>query len=278
MTDIRSGTEEVETEDGVALATGVQGPPDAPVALILAHGFSMASSDRRLAAVAGGLAEAGHAVYTFDFRGHGRSGGVCTLGELEIRDLDALVRLARREGHDRVVVIGASMGGFVALRHAALVGGVDAVVAISTPATWGASPRVRARVLSLAVQNRIGRRILSVRGTRVVDIMPEPPLSPSQLAHRITIPVGLIHGARDPYVPVEDAVLLHERLAGPKRLVVLPEFGHAEAAYTPDLVGLLASLVEVLLPPERWKETNSSGPTGPQGSRRTRASAASSKT
>ncbi|HET6810272.1 MAG TPA: alpha/beta fold hydrolase [Acidimicrobiales bacterium] len=247
MTDIRTGTEEVETEDGVALASRVQGPPDAAVALILAHGFSMTSTDRRLAAVAGGLADAGNAVYTFDFRGHGRSSGVCTLGDLEIFDIDAVIRLARRQNHERVVVIGASMGGFVSLRHAALLGGEDAVIAISTPATWGVSPRMRARALSLAVHNRVGRRILSARGTRVVDTLPEPFLSPSQLAERISLPVAVVHGGRDPYVPVGDAVLLHERLAGPKRLVVLPEFGHAEAAYTEDLVGLLESLVEVLL-------------------------------
>jgi len=247
MTDMRTGTEELLTEDGVALATRLQGPPDASVALIVAHGFSMTGTDRRLASVAGGLADAGHAVYTFDFRGHGRSGGVCTLGDLEILDLDAVIRLARGRDHEKVVVIGASMGGFVALRHAALLGGEDAVVAISTPATWGVSSRMRARVLSMAVQNRIGRRILSARGTRVVDNLPEPPRSPSELAKLIRIPVGLIHGARDPYVPVDDAVLVHERLAGPKRLVVLPEFGHAEAAYTTDLVDLLRSLVEVLL-------------------------------
>jgi pimeloyl-ACP methyl ester carboxylesterase len=97
------------------------------------------------------------------------------------------------------------------------------------------------------VRNRIGRRILSARGTRVVDAVAEPPLSPSELAERITVPVALIHGGRDPYVPVDDAVLLHARLTTAKRLVVLPEFGHAEAAYDEDLVGLLDSLVEVLL-------------------------------
>ena len=64
------------------------------------------------------------------------------------------------------------MGGFVALRHAALLGGEDAVIAISTPATWGISHRLRGRALILAAQNRIGRRILSSRGTRVGDRLP----------------------------------------------------------------------------------------------------------
>jgi pimeloyl-ACP methyl ester carboxylesterase len=139
------------------------------------------------------------------------------------------------------------MGGFVALRHAALIGGEDAVVAISTPATWGVSHRLRGRALFLTAQNRIGRRILSSRGTRVVERRPGPILSPSDLAARIEIPVTLMHGDRDPYVPIEDALLLYERLGGPRRLITLAGFGHAEAAYTPDLVARLSAVVEEMV-------------------------------
>ena len=237
----------VPTEDGVELAARVDGPDAASVALIMAHGFSMTSNDRRLVAVATLLSEAGRAVYTFDFRGHGHSGGTSTLGDLEILDVDAVVRLARARGHERVVVVGASMGGFVALRHAALIGGVDAVVAISTPAVWGMSSRLRGRALVAAVHNRVGRRVLSARGTRVDHPVRGAPTSPADLAPQITIPVALVHGDRDPYVPSDDAVLLHDRLGGYRRLVLLPGFGHAETAYNQDFVPLLDSLVDDLL-------------------------------
>jgi pimeloyl-ACP methyl ester carboxylesterase len=242
-----TGILSVSTEDQVDIALRVAGPPATAVALVMAHGFSMTSTDRRLVAVATLLADGGRAVYTFDFRGHGRSGGVSTLGDLETLDLDAVVRFVRERDHENVVVIGASMGGFVALRHAALFGGVDAVIAISTPAVWGMSSRLRARALVAAVHNRVGRRILSARGTRVVDRVAVPPSSPADLAPLITIPVALVHGDRDPYVPVDDAVLLHDRLAGYRRLVRLPSFGHAETAYRPDLAPLLDSLVDELL-------------------------------
>ena len=237
----------VSTDDRVEVAMRLHGPAQAPVALVIAHGFSMTSADRRLASLAAGLADAGRAVYTFDFRGHGRSGGTSTLGDLEISDLDAVVRQVRRNAHEKVVVIGASMGGFVALRHAALLGGADAVIAISTPAIWGRTRRLRARVLVVAVHNRFGRRILSARGTRVDHPRGVPPTSPADLAAQITVPVALVHGDRDPYVPVEDAVLLHERLAGFRRLVILPGFGHAETAYTSDFVPLVDSIVDDLL-------------------------------
>ena len=73
------------------------------------------------------------------------------------------------------------------------------------------------------------------------------PTSPADLAPQITIPVALVHGDRDPYVPADDAVLLHDRLGGYRRLVLLPGFGHAETAYRPDFAPLLDSLVDDLL-------------------------------
>ena len=54
----------------------------------------MTSTDGRLAALVAQLADAGRAVYTFDFRGHGHSGGASTLGDLELLDLDAVDALA----------------------------------------------------------------------------------------------------------------------------------------------------------------------------------------
>jgi pimeloyl-ACP methyl ester carboxylesterase len=237
----------VSTDDQVEIAARADGPADAPVALVMAHGFSMTSTDRRLVAVASLLVSGGRAVYTFDFRGHGQSGGVSTLGHLEVNDVDAVVRLARERGHERVVVIGASLGGFVALRHAALVGGVDAVIAISTPAIWGRTRRLRARALVAAVHTRFGRRLLSARGTRVDYPVPPAPTSPLDLAPQITIPVALVHGNRDPYVPADEAMLVHDRLGGYRRLVLLPGFGHAETAYRPDFAPLLNSLVDDLL-------------------------------
>src|SRR5207244_4540769 len=104
--------------------------------------------------------------YTADFRGHGASGGVSTLGEREVDDIDALVSVARRN-HPRVVSVGASMGGFIALRHAALGGAVDAVIAISSPAADDQPRLARARLLGRVVSTDRGRRLLRRRGTRV---------------------------------------------------------------------------------------------------------------
>ena len=75
-------------------------------------------------------------VVSFDFRGHGRSGGLSTLGDREIKDLDVAVRYASELGYQRVAAVGFSMGASIVLRYAGLVGGVDAVVSVSGPGRW----------------------------------------------------------------------------------------------------------------------------------------------
>ncbi|WP_436232780.1 alpha/beta hydrolase [Actinacidiphila alni] len=87
-------------------------------AIVVAHGFTGAlerPAVRRAARVLAGYG----GVVTFSFRGHGRSGGLSTVGDLEVLDLDAAVAWARRLGYRRVVTVGFSMGGSVVLRHAA---------------------------------------------------------------------------------------------------------------------------------------------------------------
>jgi alpha-beta hydrolase superfamily lysophospholipase len=54
------------------------------------------------------------------------------VGGAEVDDVEAVVRLARKETHAKVVTVGTSMGGIAVLRHAGLIGGVDEVVAISS--------------------------------------------------------------------------------------------------------------------------------------------------
>src|SRR5690349_21756828 len=134
------------TQDGVpidAVHLPLEGRPELAelasdrrdLALVIAHGFTMSWQRpmiwklvRRFAHHAG--------VVTFDFRGHGRSGGLSTLGDKEIDDVDVVVRWARELGYQRVAAVGFSMGASIVLRYAGLVGGLDAVVSVSGPGRW----------------------------------------------------------------------------------------------------------------------------------------------
>jgi pimeloyl-ACP methyl ester carboxylesterase len=224
-------------DDGVPIVAWLD-PPSAPatgagsVALVTAHGFTVHCRRPGVAAVVAGLRRFG-AVVSFDFRGHGRSGGLSTVGDLEVADLAAAVAWARDLGFRRVVTVGWSMGAGVAVRHAALHGGVDAVVAVSGPSRWHYRGTAPMRLLHLGVETAPGRAVLArLFATRVApegwDPSPEPP---DALAGRVApTPLLLVHGDADRYFPIEHARWLALAAGPTATLWEVPGFGHAEAS------------------------------------------------
>jgi alpha-beta hydrolase superfamily lysophospholipase len=232
---------EVRTEDGVALRgsrIGRNGP-----SLVLCHGFLGWHRKVPIVRFAEALAERS-VVHAIDLRGHGRSGGVCTYGELEVLDVDATVRFAREQRPDEpVVTLGISMGGTSVLRHAALRGGVDAVVAVSAPARWdGHTSRAVDQIRWISGTPR-GRRLARAMGVR---LSPLERLSamPEDLVDRIApIPLLLVHGRDDHYFDEEEAWRLYRRAGAPKRLMLATRFGHAEDGLTPSVARRISARV-----------------------------------
>ncbi|MBO0810060.1 MAG: alpha/beta fold hydrolase, partial [Actinobacteria bacterium] len=122
------------TEDGVPI-DAIHLPADSDLAIVLAHGFTLSWQHGAVWRAASRLNRTA-GVLTFDFRGHGRSGGMSTLGDREIKDLDVAVAYARELGYRRIAAVGFSMGASVVVRYAGLVGGLDAAVSVSGPGRW----------------------------------------------------------------------------------------------------------------------------------------------
>lgn len=243
----------LRTSDGERIeAAHVEGPdPDRSVVVVVAHGFTLSTERLGVRTVVDTLAR--HAgVLAFDFRGHGRSSGHSTVGELEVLDLEAAVAEARRLGYDAVVTCGWSMGGSVVLRHAALHGGVDAVVSVSALSHWFYKGTKPMRRVHWAIQTRVGRLVAHrMFGTRISaagwdpDALPEAPV---EVAPRISpIPVLFIHGDADHYFPVEHPQALYAAAREPKELWLVEGFGHAESAATPELLDRLGSYLPTLV-------------------------------
>src|SRR4249920_2685407 len=96
------------TSDGVPI-DAAHLPGDGELAIVMAHGFTLSWQRPAVWRVATRLSR--HAgVVTFDFRGHGRSGGLSTMGDREIRDLDVAVAYARELGYRRGASVGFSVG------------------------------------------------------------------------------------------------------------------------------------------------------------------------
>src|SRR5437868_1971951 len=145
------------TKDGVRIdASHTPSRGHGELGIVLAHGFTGSWRARQARRIAHVLSETG-GVIAFDFRGHGRSEGQSTVGDLEILDIDAAVRHARVIGYSQVVVVGFSMGAAVAVRHAALYGGVDAVVVVSGPARWYYRGTRPMRTVHWAIERPVGR-------------------------------------------------------------------------------------------------------------------------
>jgi pimeloyl-ACP methyl ester carboxylesterase len=227
--------------DGVRIDAGHL-PGSDGLCLVLAHGFTGAwrqPTTRRIAAV---LNEVG-GVIAIDFRGHGRSGGRSTVGDREILDVDAAVRHARHLGYRRVGLVGFSMGGAVVVRHAALHGGVDAVTAVSAPARWYYRDTKPMRRVHWAIERRSGRLAARVvKRTRIAGgSWATVPTAPHEVAGRIApTPFLIVHGDRDPFLPVDHAEQLYAGAADPRELWIEPGYGHAESAATPELIRRIA--------------------------------------
>lgn len=188
------------------------------------------------------------AVFGLDFRGHGRSEGVSTFGALEYLDVEAVVRTAREQGATSVCTLGGSMGGIAVVRHAALVGGVDAVVAISTPASWDGHGSRAVRRMVWLTGTTAGRALLRAAGARVCADWRRAE-APADLVERIApIPLVIVHGRDDHYFDEEEAWTLYRRAREPKRLLLAGRFGHAESGYTTELARRLARILAETLP------------------------------
>jgi pimeloyl-ACP methyl ester carboxylesterase len=221
----------IVTEDGVPI-DAVHLPGDRAVAFVVAHGFTQSWQRPGVWKVATRFNQLG-GVVSFDFRGHGRSGGLSTLGDRETRDVDVAVRYARELGYQRIAVVGFSMGASIAVRYAGLVGGLDAVVSVSGPGHWYYRGTERMRRVHWAVESRSGRLVTRrFLKTRINSERWDPvPMPPDEAAALISpTPFLIVHGDQDLFFPAYHAHQLYDAAAEPKDRWIVPGFGHAESA------------------------------------------------
>jgi fermentation-respiration switch protein FrsA (DUF1100 family) len=217
------------TPDGLQLA-GWFLPPDAGgdgATLIYLHGARTNREEMLLQAAM--LRQHGYGALLFDLRAHGESEGtVSTLGYAEVEDLRGAVAYLRARPEvngERIGVVGSSMGGAVAIRGAARIPEVRAVVAQSAYASvednvasgvrafMRLPPFLFAPLVTWLAERETG---LDVRQVRPID----------DVAHIAPRAILIVHGALDPAVPPENGVRLYEAAREPKELYLVPGAGH----------------------------------------------------
>lgn len=234
--------------DGTLLAaTFLPGPTGASCAVVLAHGFAASRRKPAYARLAEALAEQVD-VLTLDLRGHGGSAGASTLGDAEHLDVAAGAAWLRARGLNRIVLVGASMGG-TAVLHAAARTHVPpaAVVTVSAPAWFRTTPPPGPlRALDRLWRSRVRRTALrAVLGVRLAgpQLWSEPP-QPVELVGAIGVPLLAVHGQDDAYFPPGDAAALVAASVDGSLVWSRPVgFGHAEDGFTPGFARELATAI-----------------------------------
>jgi pimeloyl-ACP methyl ester carboxylesterase len=218
----------LKTRDGIDIHATLRGTGE--ITVVVAHGFSGGHRHGSHARLLGWL-EQNFQVIAIDQRGHGHSGGTCTLSHLEALDVDAAVRWARELGAEKVVTVGFSMGSSSVLRQAALSHGdvvipefdaqviceyqPDATVVVGGAAQWYFRGSRNMALLHLGLGNRLGRwYIEKYRGVRLGEdtwpgeshprLREVQPIDPVDSARVISDkPLLIIQGTADNYFPVD---------------------------------------------------------------------------
>lgn len=194
-------------------------------AIVLMHGVR--SNRLSMLGRARFLSHAGYSVLLFDFQAHGESTGKhITFGSLESKDAQAAIRFVREIApHEKIGVIGVSMGGAAAL--------------LSTPPI-----NINAIVIEMvyptideAVNNRLTMRLGSwarvLSPLLLLQLQPRLGIDPKQLrpidhVGKLTIPKLFIAGEKDQHTTLEESQRLYETASAPKEFWLVPGASHVD--------------------------------------------------
>jgi len=197
--------------------------------VLLLHGWQ--SSYRQMFFHSLALADHGWDVYLADLRGHGQSGGdYVGFGVLEKADIGQLIQVIRRDPEftGPLAVVGASLGGAVALMAAANEPAIDAVAAIAPFADFKQMLPGGVRTMSPGYmrpwlgEKKLEKALAIAERTANVDLDRAAPIL---TAGEVTQPVLLIHGRPDRFVPLAHSERLQAALPD-ARLEVIEDRGH----------------------------------------------------
>jgi pimeloyl-ACP methyl ester carboxylesterase len=246
----RETTGRLDRGDGVELAWAAlagRGPT-----VVFLPGFRSDMGGDKATALAAYCAASGQAMLRLDYSGHGASAGAFTDGTIGIWTDDALAVIAAHAG-GRLVLVGSSMGGWIALLAARVLGprlagliGIAAAPDFTETLMWQAMTfEERAGLMRdgvLDVPSEYGgpypitrALIEDGRGRLLLD----GPIA-------LDCPVRLLQGQVDPDVPWETALRIAERVTGADVRVVLVKDGDHRLSRPADLALLRATLAGLL--------------------------------
>jgi pimeloyl-ACP methyl ester carboxylesterase len=221
------------------------------IALLWLSGFLSDMASTKAAAVAAWAEARGLPMLRFDYSGHGRSGGDLRDGTIGDWLEEAVAAFRLLEGR-RAVIVGSSMGGWIALllaRHLAKEGGRLAGLVLIAPA-FDMTETLMWRQLPPAAKAAIERDGVYAQPSAYGDPYPlTKHLIEEGRAHLLAeapfdpgAPVRILQGMRDPDVPWGHAFVLLELLQGADVELTLIKDGDHRLSRPEDLRRLEAAI------------------------------------
>ena len=220
--------------------------------VVFLPGFMSEMQGEKGTHLAGFCARHGFALLRLDYSGHGASGGRFADGSIGQWTEDALAVIDRQAGR-RLVLVGSSMGGWIALLVA--IGRPERVAGLLGIA---AAPDFTETLMWQAMTAEEQARLLAEGSLNAPSAYGEPLLITSRLIEDgrqhlvlggpipISCPVRLLHGQQDPDVPWETALRTAERITGEDVRVTLIKDGAHRLSRPQDLALLSSTLAGLL--------------------------------
>jgi dipeptidyl aminopeptidase/acylaminoacyl peptidase len=183
--------------------------------VIVSHGLFSNKDSEKYISLGDRFPRKGIALFRFDFRGCGQSGGKISESTVSDRleDLNMAIGFVRSHPRvgPRIGLMGSSLGGYISLIKAAGDEDIRAVVTWATPFTL------------VGLEEKKGEGELGSLGDDFFQDIK---------VHHLTSALGkvvnclVIHGARDELVPVEQARMIYEYLNEPKKMEIIEGGDH----------------------------------------------------
>jgi fermentation-respiration switch protein FrsA (DUF1100 family) len=214
---------EFASTDGITLR-GWYLPSRNGAAIIAGHGIG----GSRLLEPADMLSRHGYGVLTFDWRAHGESDGeLCTFGYYEVRDVEGALTWLREQADvdpERIGMLGESMGAVTAIRAAAALPGIRAVVADSAYPDLEEGAVNIWRGTGLPAFPFVPLQIALGEWRTGLELDAMQPLE--DVAAISPRPILILAGGQDPVTGPDAGQRYYEAAGEPKELWFEPDLGH----------------------------------------------------
>lgn len=207
---------------------------NAKITGIILHGFISDRHSPNTIAVSEQLHRDGINAITVDFYGRGESDG--EFGKLTIvkavENVFAVINhVHERDPEQKIILIGGSFGGLVAMHAAAKMTDLEALILRAPVSDWNLVWQDWISPVQFAEWERTGIHTDEIApgksvtfGVEFLKEVQAPPLY-NTIAPRITVPTLIVHGDADETVPVEQSQKLHSLLPN-SQLIILPGADH----------------------------------------------------